>query len=316
MLYRTFGKTGWKVSVVGFGAWGISGQWGEVDDATAVETVRAAFDAGVNVFDSADSYGEPPGRSEELLGKALHDVRDKVYLVTKVGYFASRAGHNLPYTHPLHIELCCDASLHRLRTDTIDLYLCHRSGIDNFDIFIEAFEALLTKGKIRYYGISTNHMDKLELFNENGKCAGAQIEYCYLNRLAEKDLFPYCREHNIGTMIRGPLGQGICADKFTRDTKFTDWVRQKWNNGERREEFLKSIEIVEKLRFLKRPDRTMAQAALQFAFSHPAVTTLIPGARNPDQARANAAAGNGELTPEEVEQIQALTPDKVLHGYG
>src|SRR4051794_11099472 len=110
MIRKTLGKTGWDVAAIGFGAWGIAGQWGAVDRDVAIETVRAALDSGVNFFDTADAYGEPPGLSEELLKLALRGVeRDKVILATKVGNFGRRAGHPLSFTSPLHVELCCDA---------------------------------------------------------------------------------------------------------------------------------------------------------------------------------------------------------------
>jgi len=316
MLYREFGNTGWKVSVIGFGAWGISGQWGPVDKKVALDTIHAAYDAGMNIYDTADAYGEPPGLSEELLGEGLQDVRDKVYIVTKVGHFGGRHGARLPMNHPLQVELCCDASLHRLRTDVIDLYLCHHAGTDHPEVFLEAFETLTRKGKVRTCGVSTSQKDILERFNTNGQVAGTQIEYCYLNRDAEEATFPYCQEGGIGTMVRGPLCQGVCADKFSPESTFDDWVRQKWNQGPGRDDFLKGLDIVEKLRFLKKPDRTMAQAALQFVISHPAVSTAIPGAKDPEQARANAAAGDAVLDPGELDKVRALTPEVVIRGYG
>lgn len=316
MIYRKFGKTGRQVSVIGFGAWNVSGPWGNVEKPDALATIRAALDAGVNIFDTADAYGFPPGYSEELLGEALRDVRDEVYVVTKAGYFGSREGAILPFTHPLHVELCCDASLHRLRTDAIDLYLCHRSDPDLFDVYLEAFDNLLRKGKVRHVGISTTDIERLKAFNRNGVVAGVQLEYSYLNRTAEAAVLPYCREHDIGTMVRGPLCQGLCADKFTPETHFDDDVRKRWNEGAQRQMFLKGLDVVEKMRFLKRPDRTMAQAALQFVISHPAVSTVIPGARNPEQARANAAAGEVSLGPDELERIRAIAPECAVQCYG
>ncbi|MBV9469889.1 MAG: aldo/keto reductase [Abitibacteriaceae bacterium] len=306
MLHRTLGKTGWSVSTIGLGAWGIGGQWGHIEHSTAMETIQAAFGAGINFFDTADAYGEPPGLSEERIGEALHQVRDRIFIATKVGNFARRSGHALSYETPLHVELCCDASLHRLRTDYIDLYQCHIADLKQPDIFLEAFHTLFEKGKIRAFGISTNSVEVAQAFNRGGKCAAVQLDYSYLNRSPEKELLPYCQANNIGTIIRGPLAQGIAAGKFTHDTVFTDSVRKSWNEGAGHEKFLQRLEIVEQLRFLDRADRNMAQAALQFVISHPAVTTAIPGAKSPQQALANAAAGATPLGDEEMEQVRSI----------
>jgi myo-inositol catabolism protein IolS len=306
--YRTLGKTGWQVSVIGLGTWNIGGQWGEVDDRTALATVWRAYECGVNFFDTADAYGEPPGRSEELLGKALQGIRHEVFIATKVGNWARRHGHPLPYTSPLHIVACCHASLYRLRTDYIDLYQCHIGNPTDaeIDVFLEAFERLKEQGKIRAYGISTNSIDALIRFNKQGTCATCQLDYSILNRAPERDLLPYCQEKGIGVIVRGSLAMGILSGKFTPDTVFTDEVRRSWNEGERRERFLRRLEIVERLRFLERDGRTMAQAALQFVLAHPAVSCAIPGAKSPQQAEANATAGDGALTEEELKAIDEI----------
>jgi len=308
MQYRTLGKTGWKVSVIGLGTWNIGGQWGEVDDRTALATIWKAYECGVNFFDTADAYGEPPGRSEELLGKALQGIRHEVFIATKVGNWARRHGHPLPYTSPLHIIACCHASLYRLRTDYIDLYQCHIGNPTDaeIEVFLEAFDRLKEQGKIRAYGISTNSLDALQRFNKHGTCATCQLDYSILNRAPEKDLLPYCQEQNIGVIVRGPLAMGILSGKFTPDTVFTDEVRRSWNEGERRQRFLRRLEVVERLRFLERNGRTMAQVALQFVISHPAVSCTIPGAKSPQQAEMNAMAGDGTLTPEELAAINEV----------
>jgi len=306
--YRMLGKTGWQVSVIGLGTWNIGGQWGEVDDRTALATIWRAYECGVNFFDTADAYGEPPGRSEELLGKALQGIRHEVFIATKVGNWARRHGHPLPYTSPLHVIACCHASLYRLRTDYIDLYQCHIGNPTDaeIDVFLAAFERLKEQGKIRAYGISTNSLDALQRFNKHGTCATCQLDYSILNRVPERDLLPYCQENNIGVIVRGPLAMGILSGKFTPDTVFTDDVRRSWNEGERRERFLRRLQVVEKLKFLEKGGRTMAQAALQFVLSHPAVSCAIPGAKSPQQAEANAKAGDGSLTDEELKAINEI----------
>lgn len=307
MLKRPLGKTGWTVSVISFGAWNIGGQWGDVPEDVAIKTIQTAYDAGVNFFDTADAYGEPPGVSEELIAKALRPMREKVVVATKVGNFARRQKHALAYDTPLHVELCCDASLYRLKTDVIDLYQCHVGNAPDYSVFLEAFENLKKRGKIKHYGISTNDFAALKAFNRDGKCATVQLDYSLVNRAAERELLPYCKEHQIGVIVRGPLAQGICAGKFTRDSKFTDSVRAGWNEGSGREKFLRKLELVDRVRFLQTPLRSLAQASLQFVISNPVVSCAIPGAKSPEQAKANAAAGVAVMEPAEHQKVCEAT---------
>lgn len=305
MQYRRLGKTGWQVSTISMGCWGIGGQWGLVEEQEAIRTIHAALDLGVNLFDTADSYGL--GVSEELVGKALRDRRDKAYIATKVGNFGRRIGAALGFDTPHHVYLCCDASLGRMKIDTIDLYQCHIGDLRDPAIFLEAFERLIEQGKIRAYGISTNSLAVARAFNRAGGCAAVQLNYSLLNQSAARDLLPWCAENDIGTLIRGPIAQGILAGKFTPANQFDDTVRVGWNEGEGRAQFLQRLERVEQLRFLERPDRALAQAALQWVLANPAVTCAIPGAKNVTQITSNAAAADGGLTGEELTRLETLT---------
>ncbi|MDA1140238.1 MAG: aldo/keto reductase [Planctomycetota bacterium] len=310
MNQRAFPKTGWETGIIGMGCWNIGGQWGDVDDTTALETLNAAFDAGINFFDTADAYGIPPGRSEELVGRFLKGRREKILLATKVGNWARRAGHRLLYTDPLHVKLCCDASLYRLKTDVIDLYQCHIGDLEDPTVFLEAFEVLKTEGKIKAYGISTMQLPVLERFNRDGTCGACQLEYSLVNRKAEsRGIFDYCHQNQIATIIRGPLAMGILSGKYTRDSEFKDTVRSGWNDGPAHEEFLRKLDIAERAEFLKTQERSMATAALQFVAAHPAVTVIIPGAKSPDQVRQNASAGEGSLSEEEILKVRQATAD-------
>ncbi|MCL4508479.1 MAG: aldo/keto reductase [Chloroflexi bacterium] len=305
MQYRRLGKTGWQVSTVSLGCWGIGGQWGPVVEQDALRAIQHAMDLGVNLLDTADAYGM--GESEERVGRAIRGRRDQVYIATKVGNFARRLGHPLTYTTPHHLYLCADASLGRMKVDYIDLYQCHIGDLQDPDIFLEAFEHLKEVGKIRAYGISTNSLEALTRFNKMATCSSAQINYSLLSQSAARDILPYCLREDIGTLIRGPLAQGLLAGKFTPETHFTDSVREGWNEGAAHQRFLQNLERVEQLRFLARPDRTMAQAALQFVLANLAVTCAIPGAKNLEQSGSNAAAAGGALTPEELRRIATLS---------
>jgi aryl-alcohol dehydrogenase-like predicted oxidoreductase len=299
------GKTGWQVSAISMGCWGIGGQWGPVEEAEAIRTIHEARDLGVNLFDTADSYGM--GASEELVGKALRDRREGVYIATKVGNFARRANAPLSFDTPHHVYLCCDASLGRMKIDTIDLYQCHIGDLQNPSVFLEAFERLVERGKIRAYGISTDRLTVAQAFNRAGGCAAVQLNYSLLNQGAARGLLPWCAENDIGTLIRGPLAQGVLAGKFATDTRFDDSVRAGWNEGEGRQRFLRRLEQVEQIHFLEQPGRSLAQAALQWVLANPAVTCAIPGAKSVEQIRSNAGAADGALSADELARVTELT---------
>ena len=185
----------------------------------------------------------------------------------------------------------------------------HRWGQVNPELFIEAFELLKEQGKIRHYAISTNDVDSLKALNANGECASCQINYSILNRSAEKDILPYCLESNIGVLLRGPIAQGLLADKFTADTTFDDDVRVKWNPGQgQRDDFLAKLDTVAALRELVPEGSDMVDFALKFVLANPAVTCPIPGMKTPEQAKQNAAAGTGALDADTLAKIDAICP--------
>ncbi len=308
MQYRTFGKTGWKVSAVGMGCWAIGGNmWGPTDDSDSIAAIQASIDAGVNLLDTADAYGL--GHSEELIARALGPRRDGVFIATKFGNWARGIGYPLPFTSKYHVFACCDASLFRLKSDVIDLYQCHIGSPPEPEMFLDALDELVQAGKVRAYGISTNSLAAAQAFNARGTCAVVQLDYSILNRKPEADLLPYCRENNIGTLIRGPLAMGKLTGKMAPDTTFPDTdTRQKWTQGDGKANFVRDLERVDRLRFLQSEGRTMAQAALAFVLAHPGATVAIPGAKNPEQARANAAAADLPLTGDEMARINEVCP--------
>ena len=309
MKQRRLGKTGWDVSAVSMGCWAIGGQWGAVSEQQAIRTVHAALDAGVNLFDTADSYGL--GQSETLLGKALAGRRDEAYVATKVGNWARRQDDPPGLKSIYSIIGCCHASLYRLGMDTIDLYQCHVGSPEHPEIFVEAFELLKQQGKIRHYAISTNEVSALKALDVNGQCAFCQINYSILNRTAERDILPYCRDHDIGVLLRGPIAQGLLTGKFDETTRFEDDVRASWNpDGAARRTFLSRLDVVSRLRTILRPEQSMLEMALQFTLANPAVTCPIPGMKSPEQARANAAAADGELDAEQLAAIAAICPSE------
>jgi aryl-alcohol dehydrogenase-like predicted oxidoreductase len=307
MLYREFGKTSWPVSVIGMGTWNIGNQWGELDDATAWATVRSAFEQGVTLFDTAESYGTLNGLSEERLGVALAGIRHQVYLVSKIGNWGKRTGQGVPKTTVDMIRLCAHASLHRLRTDWLDVVLCHEGNIEDPDIYLEAFEVLRQRGRVRAYGISTDSLEVLQRFNVNGTCSVVQLNYSLLNRKPEADILPYCQEHGIAVMVRGPLHRGLLSGNYSANTVFTDSVRANWHKDEESQAaFERKIADVEKLKQVVIQGSEMVQMALRWVVSNPAVSTVIPGAKSPVQAATNAQAGAATLSAEEIGKLVAI----------
>ena len=306
MQTKNFGKTGWQVSAIGLGTWNIGNQWGTVDDVTAYATIHAAIDSGMNLIDTADAYGIPVGLSEQRLGRALGGLRHRLYVVSKVGNWARRAGHALSFAAPEHVRLCIHASLGRLRTDYLDVSLCHEANLSDPTVYLEGFEQLVAEGAIRAYGISTNSLEVLQRFNRNGTCSVVQVDYSLLNRAPEADFLPYCQEQNIGVMVRGPLAKGVLSGRYDRNSTFTDTVREGWNApGAAREQYLAQVAQVEKLSAVVQPGQAMVTTALRYVISHAAVSTAIPGAKSPEQARTNAAAGERLLSEAEQRQLVA-----------
>lgn len=305
MQYKTFGKTGWNVSAIGLGTWNIGNQWGDVDDVTAWATVRAAFEHGVNLFDTAESYGNPNGIAEERLGVALAGIRHRVYIVSKIGNWGKRTGGAIPKTSVDLIRVSGHAILHRLRTDYVDVLLCHEGDIQDPGIYLAGFEALKAEGRVRAYGISTNSLEVLKRFNTDNTCSVVQVDYSLLNRAPEAEFLPYCQEHDIAVMVRGPLAKGLLSGRYNRTSKFTDEVRAVWHNDDKAQaNFESQIEQVESIKSKLPADTDMVATALRYVISHPAVSTAIPGAKSPEQAIANAEAGAELLSTAILETLQ------------
>lgn len=316
MQYRSFGTTDWRVSITGLGTWGIGNQWGDIDDATATATLRAAVEQGVNLFDTAEGYGIPPGLSEERLGKALKDVRDQIYIVSKIGSWGRREGYAIPKTSVDIIRLYAHACLYRLKTDWVDVMLCHEGDIEDPTLYLEAFELLKQQGLIRAYGISTNEFDVLKRFNAHHTCQVVEVDYSLLNRKAEADILPYCQEHGIVVLARGPLAKGLLSGQYARDSVFTDSVRASWNSGGEKHKKFKKL-IMEPIQQALQPGEEMVTAALQFVMQHAAQPIPIPGAKSPEQAVMNAGAGDHPLSPQAQAALQSLlnhaaTPEPAL----
>ena len=317
MQYRTLGRTGLRVSEVGFGAWAIGGPsklgeveigWGAVDDAASLAAIEAAYDAGVTFFDTSDAYGA--GRSEQLIGKALKSKRTQVVVATKVGNRTIEGKWIKDFSRAWIVQ-AAEASLARLGMDYIDLYQLH-SPSDTAAYLPEAFEALTQlkrQGKIRYGGVSVGPAAHGPWVIQHTPADTIQVVYNLLDREPEQELLPAAIRHNIGIIARVPLASGFLTGKFSPDTTFPpDDHRSKTYSPEK---VRRMVDQVQRLGFLTEGKRkTLAQAALQYCLASPAVSVVIPGAKTPEQARANAAASDGVLlTAEEVAQARAIVAE-------
>jgi len=312
---RRLGKSNFEVTEIGIGLWAIGGnEWGPVDDKNSLDTIEAALQAGISFFDTADVYGM--GHSENLLGQAMKGRREDFFVASKIGWIGFN--HNefvSAYDSTEKLISGIENNLKRLDTDYIDLIQCHiHLPEPNLEYFLEGFQKLQRDGKVRSYGVSSSHIDFIKKFNEDGGTAALQIDYSILNRTAEEEIFPYCIEHDIGVIVRGPLAMGILTGKFNQDSRFPEGdFRSNWqNNPEEKRIFLEDLEKVDGLREIV-GDQTLSQFALKFVLAHPAVTTVIPGAKTVDQLTQNVEVG---LMPPLAEDILSKINEIVPEGGG
>jgi aryl-alcohol dehydrogenase-like predicted oxidoreductase len=305
-------RTGLEVSEVGLGLWAVAGsEWGPVQDEESLEAIEAALESGVDFFDTADVYGA--GHSEELLGRAMQGRRDAFVVATKIGWVGYDGETNRSQYDTVEALVAgVEESLRRLGTDRIDVIQCHVHYPEpNTQVFIDGFRTLKEAGTVRAWGVSTSDLDHLRRFNADGDCDVLQTDYSILNRTAEAELLPYCREHGIGVIVRGPLAMGLLAGKYTASDTFPEGdFRRAWTEDpEQHEQFLQDLQTVEGLREVVPEGESMARFALRFVRSHPAVSTVIPGAKDRRQAESNAAAGLGPaLTDEEMAAVDRVVP--------
>ncbi len=302
------GKTGLKVSEVGFGAWAIGGNahgnsYGHTDDKTSLEAVKKALDLGCNFFDTADVYGH--GHSEELLGKALEGRRDEVVIATKVGGDFYHGTPRMNFT-PEYLLFALQKSLERLRTDYIDVYQLHTPPVQlvkNPGLF-RVLEDIEKTGKIRHYGISIHDPAEGIFAMKTGHPSTIQVVFNILRQEAKNELFGLARENKVAIIAREPLANGFLTGKRKREETFPE--------GDIRHNFPRNyiasmVHSVEKLRFLEQKGRTLAQAAIRFTLDNADVSTTIPGAKTAEQVQENIQASDlPSLTGEDLMRVRFL----------
>lgn len=307
MRYRKLGKTDIEISKIGFGTWALSGgaQWGEQDDADAVNAVAKALDVGMTFLDTAEGYGK--GKSEKIIGRALKDgKREKAVIASKVSPGNLKADD---------LKQSCEKSLERMDTDYIDLYQVHWPNTDvPIEETMQALQELKDAGKIRAIGISNfGPRDMNEIFKTGVEVASNQLAYNLVFRAIEYDILPICREHGLSVLAYSPLMQGVLTGKFAKPedvsderarTRIYDSERHLYaNHGETGAE----DEIFDFLDVLKEVaedlDETMAHVALAWVSEQDGVGSAIVGGRNPSQVDRNVKAGDLELPADAIRRL-------------
>ncbi len=312
MRYRTLGRTGYQVSEIGLGAWAMGGMWGPLDDQTSLKALQRAIDLGLNFFDTALSYGQ--GHSERLIAKCFRERGKRVFVATKVppkNYeWPAKPDDPLSKIFPSDwIIQCTERSLKNLETDCLDLQQLH-VWADAWTDQSEWYETLMhlkEQGKIQYFGVSVNNHepDSVMRLVASGKIDTIQVIYNLFDQTPGERLLPLCQEKNVGVIARCSFDEGSLTGSLDASLPFH---KDDWRNRYFKEDRLKeTLARVEKLKFLVQGERkSMAQAALKFCLSHPAVSTVIPGMRQPEHVEENCSASDGLLLEsKELKQVQA-----------
>jgi aryl-alcohol dehydrogenase-like predicted oxidoreductase len=314
MNRRSIGRLGRDVSEIGFGAWQIGGDWGDVDEDAAMATLHAAADAGVTFFDTADVYGD--GRSERLVGR-LRREREGLCVATKMG---RRLEQTVANYSPEHFREWNDRSRENLGMETLDLVQLHCPPTDLYyhpEVF-EDLERMVEEGRMAAYGVSVERVEEALKAIEYPNVATVQIIFNAFRQRPAGLFFAEAARRGVGVIVRVPLASGLLTGKLSRDSTFAADDHRNYNrHGEAFDvgetfagvPFEAGLDAVDELRGLVPEGATMAQMTLRWILMHPAVSTVIPGARNPEQAQANAAAAAlpplSEDTVARIEEVYA-----------
>lgn len=319
MNYRTFGRTGWKVSEIGFGAWAIGGSWGAVSEENAMRTLHRALDLGINFFDTADVYGD--GRSERLIARLRRERSEPFYVVTKAGRRLdphTAAGYNKD-----NLNRFIERSLHNLETDCLDLVQLHCPPTEVYyrpEVFA-ALDDLVAAGKIKYYGVSVEKVEEALKAIEYPGVKSVQIIFNMFRHRPTELFFLQAQKRQIAIIARVPLASGLLTGKMTLQTTFApDDHRQFNRQGEAFDvgetfsgvPYEVGLEAVEEIRVLVPENANMAQLALRWILMFDAISTVIPGAKNPEQVESNTAATDlPPLTATQMAKVRDIYDRKI-----
>ncbi|MDV7697760.1 aldo/keto reductase [Chryseobacterium soli] len=320
MEYRTLGNTNLEVSVITHGAFAIGGNmWGGNEKQDSINSIHASLDHGVTSIDTAPFYGF--GLSEEMIGEAIKGRdRSKIQILTKFGlvwdgsnqgkgeffFDAEENGQKIPvykYASRQSIIKEVEESLQRLGTDYIDLLQIHwPDGTTPISETMEAMELLIQQGKIRAAGVSNYSIEQMQEANKTLKIASNQVSYSMLNRAIEQDLVPYSLENNSGIIVYSPMERGLLTGKYFKETQLKDNDHRNGYfsqfNVQKVKTFLEKIEPI-----AQEKGATLSQLVLRWTTLQPAITVVLAGARNAQQAIENAKAMSFDLSGEEMNLI-------------
>ena len=316
MLKRKLGKSGIETSAMGLGCWEIGGPtdwdgspagWGQVDDTESINAIHHALEKGISIFDTSNSYGA--GHSEIILGEALKNHRDQVVIMTKFGFVIEEGARKITgkSASPEDIRNSCEASLRRLQTDVIDVFLFH---LMNYDVaeageVRDTLEELVTEGKIRYYGWSTDNTDSARFFAQGEHCT--VIEHMLNIFQGNREILDICDEYNVASVNRSPLAMGILTGKLNDKTTFAkDDFRNTWDmeQGEKAD-FLKKLESIREV--LTSDGRTLVQGALGYLWALSDRTIPITGFTSVEHVEENSYSLNrGPLSNNQIEKIRII----------
>ena len=320
MNTRTFGRTGWQVSEIGFGAWGIGGgQWGGADEAESMAALHKALDCGITFFDTADVYGD--GLSERLIARLRRERSEPFYVATKAGRRLNP--HTANGYNAANLTAFIDRSLKNLETDRIDLVQLHCPPTEVYyrpEVF-QALDDLVVAGKVRHYGVSVERVEEALKAIEYPNVQSVQIIFNAFRLRPAELFFEVAMRRQVAVIARVPLASGLLSGKFSRASEFPADDHRAFNRDgagfDRGETFSgvdyeTGLDTVERLRPLVPPGATLAQFALEWILSFEAVSCVIPGARRPSQVEDNARAANlPPLSPETLAAVQEIYDDCV-----
>lgn len=291
-----FGKTGLEVSPICYGSWQLDERfWGASDKADHIAAMRRAVEVGVNFFDTADCYGE--GRSEEVMGEALEPIsRDRVIIATKV-YHNFRPPDRLDIPDLSHAGIIehCEASLNRLRTDYIDVYLCHKyDRFTDVEQTTRAMEDLKQQGKIRHFGMSNFTVEEMRLALEYGDYEVVQPRFSFWRPETEDDILPLARRHKLGVMAFSPLFKGLLTGKYTGDEELEK--RRPYFHGEAFKDLAGRARMLAPI--AEKNNLSITQLVLACVLENPMIHATIVGIRRPSYIE-EAAGAMGVAIPRE-----------------
>jgi aryl-alcohol dehydrogenase-like predicted oxidoreductase len=315
MEYRKFGRTGVDISAIGFGCWEIGGGYGSIEEADFIKAVNRALDAGVNSFDTAEAYGF--GASEKSLAKALGSRRKQAVITTKFGVGYPDAPNYRDSSRKRVME-SIEKSLKNLETDYLDVYLIHWPDRNvPFEEPMSALDDLVKQGKVKSVGVSNFKLDEIETCMRTRRVD--VVQYCWnmFDRRMQKEIFPYCRENQIGVMAYGSLAYGMLTGTLSEENTFekNDWRSRRGQLGNINlfqhlfgpDHFLKNLRAVEELKTIaRRYGKSLPQLALRWTLSNPVISTALVGCRNPGEVDDNLGALGWSISDGDMKEIDAI----------